>query len=99
MDSGVSFCCYRRTGATVLARPVSVDAASALLGHTFTVVTEGYYIEPDTIVDFTPAAALDRILRPGALDHEVLSRVASDAEELVLDGLLFGSEQCEAPAI
>ncbi len=91
-DSGISFRWYRRTGATVLARAVSVDAASAFLGHTSTAITEGYYIEPDTVVDLTPAAALDRILRPGALDHAVLSRAVSDDEEGMLDGLLADSD-------
>lgn len=65
----------------MLARAVSVDAASAFLGHTSTAITEGYYVEPSKVVDRTPAAALDRILRPGAADHAVLTMPLSDDED------------------
>jgi integrase len=87
-DSGISFRWYRRTGATVLARAVSVDAASAFLGHTSTAITEGYYVEPSKVVDVTPAAALDRILRPGATDHTVLTTPLSDDEEWAIDSII-----------
>ena len=53
--------------------------------HTSTAITEGYYIEPDRTVDTTPAAALDRVLRPGAVDHTVLTRPLTDDEEALLD--------------
>jgi len=92
-DSGISFRWYRRTAATVLARAVSVDAASAFLGHTSTAITEGYYIEPSKVVELAPAAALDRILRPGATDHAVLTMPLSDDEEETLDGLLGESDE------
>lgn len=91
-DSGISFRWYRRTGATVLARAVSVDAASAFLGHTSTAITEGYYIEPSKAVDLTTAAALDRILRPGAADHAVLTMALSDDEEWVVESMLGDGE-------
>lgn len=71
---------------------VSVDAASAFLGHTSTAITEGYYIEPSRVVDLTPAAALDRILRPGATDHTMLTMPLSDDEEWAIESMLGGSE-------
>lgn len=83
--TGISFRWYRRTGATVLARAVSVDAASVFLRHTSTAITEGFYIQPDRTVDPTPAAALGRVLRPNAVDHTVLTRPLTDDEEALLD--------------
>lgn len=63
-DSGISLRWYRRTGATVVARGLGSDAAAALLGHTSTAITEDHYIERDRTVDLTPAAQLERTLRP-----------------------------------
>ncbi len=97
-DTGISFRWYRRTGATVVARAVSHQAAAVYLGHTSTAITEGYYIEPDRVIDLSPAAALDRILRPDAVDHDVLTRPLSDEEETEIDDLLDGSEQDEPAA-
>ncbi len=57
-DSGITPRWYRRTGATVLARGLGVDAAAAHLGHTSTVITASHYIEPDQSVDFGAAKVL-----------------------------------------
>lgn len=72
-DTGISLRWYRRTGATVIARGIGTDAAAAFLGHTSTVITEGHYIEPDRAVDPTPAAHLERTLRPGDPDGALLA--------------------------
>lgn len=84
-ESGISPRWYRRTSATVLARGLGVDAAATHLGHTSAVITEGYYIEPDTTIDHTPAAVLERTLRPGATASDLLTRPTSAAEEAALD--------------
>lgn len=67
-DAGISLRSYRRTGATVIARSIGTDAAAVFLGHTSTAITEGHYIEPDRAIDITPAAQLERTLRPAASD-------------------------------
>ena len=63
---------YRRTGATVIARGGSADAAAAFLGHGSTATTEGHYIEPDRAVDHEPAELLQRTLRPVEPDDALL---------------------------
>ncbi|MEU6134747.1 tyrosine-type recombinase/integrase [Nocardioides sp. NPDC047086] len=83
--SGISPRWYRRTGATVLARGLGVDVASTHLGHTSAAITEGHYIEPDTLVDHTSAAVLQKTLRPGSTATDLLTRPTSPAEEAVLD--------------
>jgi hypothetical protein len=45
-------------------RSRSPPSAAAFLGHTSTAITEGHYIERDRAVDPTPAAHLERTLRP-----------------------------------
>jgi integrase len=93
-DSGITPRWYRRTGATVLARGLSVGAAAEFLGHASTVVTEGHYIEPDHSVDFDPAGVLDRTFRLVDPDGALLAVPESDEEEAVLDDL-DGDEQAE----
>jgi integrase len=83
-DSGISLRWYRRTGATVIARGIGTDAAAAFLGHTSTVITEGHYIEPDRAVDPTPAAHLERTLRPAEPDGSLLAHRPVDREEELL---------------
>ena len=78
---------YRRTGATVLARGIGVDAAATFLGHTSTAITQKHYIELDTLVDQTPATILDRTLRPTDPDGTLLGQRVSDEEEDLLDEL------------
>ena len=81
---GISLRWYRRTGATVIAREISTDAAAAYLGHTSTVVTEGHYIEPDRTVDPTPAEHLERALRPASPDGSLLARRPAEREDELL---------------
>lgn len=79
--SGISLRWYRRTGATVIARGVGTDAAATFLGHTSSVITEGHCIEPDRAVDRTPAAHLERTLRPAKPDGSLLTNPPADREE------------------
>ncbi|MGW6129707.1 site-specific integrase [Cellulomonas sp. NPDC055163] len=72
---------YRRTGATVIARGVSLDAAAAFLGHTSTAVTEGHYVAIDATVDAAPARVLDLTLRPADPDPRLLATGAGAEEE------------------
>lgn len=83
-DSGISLRWYRRTGATVIARGMGSDAAAAFLGHSSTAITEGHYIERDPTVDRTPAAHLERTLRPVRPDGALLMQVAADGEDELL---------------
>jgi integrase len=82
--SGISLRWYRRTGATVIARGIGTDAAAAFLGHTSTLITEGHYIEPDRAVDPTPAAHLERTLRPAEPDGSLLANRPADREDELL---------------
>ena len=83
-DSGISLRWYRRTGATVVARGMGSDAAAAFLGHTSAAITEGHYIERDRTVDPTPAAHLERTLRPVQPDGTLLARPAAPGEDTLL---------------
>ncbi|MCX6397444.1 MAG: tyrosine-type recombinase/integrase [Propionibacteriales bacterium] len=83
-DSGISLRWYRRTGATVIARGLGSDAAAAFLGHTSSAITEGHYIERDRAVDPTPAAQLERTLRPENPDQTLLALPAAAGEEQLL---------------
>ena len=83
-DYGISLRWYRRTGATVIARGIGTDAAAAFLGHTSAVITEGHYIEPDRAVDLTPAAHLERTLRPAEPDGSLLASRPADREDELL---------------
>jgi integrase len=77
---------YRRTGATVIARGGSTDAAASFLGHGSSAITEGHYIEPDRTVDHGPAELLQRTLRPVDPDDALLRRVmTTDEEDLLTD--------------
>lgn len=92
-DSGISPRWYRRTGATVLARGVGVDAAATHLGHTSTAITERHYIEPDTSIDFGPAKVLELTLRPVDPDVTLLAQAETEAEEAVIDELLAADDE------
>lgn len=83
-DSGISLRWYRRTGATVIARGMGSDAAAAFLGHSSTAITEGHYIERDPTVDQTPAAHLERTLRPLRPDAALLVQAAAEGEDALL---------------
>jgi integrase len=82
--SGISLRWYRRTGATVIARGMGSDAAAAFLGHSSTVITEGHYIERDRNVDRTPAAHLERTLRPTQPDGSLLASSTTTGEDALL---------------
>ena len=84
-ESGITLRWTRRTGATVIARGMSVDDAATYLGHASSAITEGYYIEPDEKVDLTPAEHLDRTLRPEGADGSLLALPGSELEEDQLD--------------
>jgi integrase len=84
-NSGITPRWYRRTGATVLARGLGVDAAATHLGHTSKAITEAHYIEPDRTIDFGPAAVLELTLRPNAPDGGLLARPETDEEGSLLD--------------
>ena len=84
-SSGITPRWYRRTGATVLARGLGVEAAATHLGHTSTSITEAHYIEPDRKIDFAPAAVLDLTLRPHGPDGSLLARPDTDEEGRLLD--------------
>lgn len=86
-DSGISLRWFRRTGATVIAFGLGSDAAAAFLGHTFTAITEGHYVERDTTVDPASAAHLERTLRPDRPDGLLLGRPETEEEAAVLDKL------------
>jgi len=83
-DSEISLRWYRRTGATVIARGLNSDAAAAFLGHSSTAITEGHYIERDRTIDATPAAHLERTLRPDRPDGGLLAMPSAVGEEEVL---------------
>jgi integrase len=83
-DSGISLRWYRRTGATVIARGLTAEAAASFLGHTSTAITEGHYIERDRTIDPTPAEHLERTLRPDGPDGALLTKSAVAGEDLLL---------------
>lgn len=84
-DSGITPRWYRRTGATVLARGLGMDAAAAHLGHTSKAITEGHYVEPDQSIDFKAADVLEATLRPVDPDGALLARPETDEEDQLLD--------------
>lgn len=84
-DSGITPRWYRRTGATVLARGLGLEAAAAFLGHTNVAVTEGHYVAPDQTVDRSPARVLELTLRPVHPDGALLAASATTDEEDLLD--------------
>ena len=47
-------------------------------------ITEGHYIEPDLAIDPTPAARLERTLRPVEPDGSLLANRPADREDQLL---------------
>lgn len=86
-DTGISLRWYRRTGATVIARGMTKEAAALFLGHTSSAITEGHYIEPDRTIDRTPAAHLERTLRAVGADGSLLAMSSTTGEEQTLAAL------------
>ena len=60
------------------------DAAATFLGHSSTAITEGHYIERDRTVDPTPAAHLERTLRPDQPDGALLTMAPAEGEDEIL---------------
>lgn len=52
---------FRRTGATLLANELGIQAAADMLGHTSTSTTKEHYAEPDRTVKSEPAEVLQRL--------------------------------------
>jgi len=52
---------FRRTGATLLANELGIQAAADVLGHTSTSTTKEHYAEPDRTVKSEPATVLQRL--------------------------------------
>lgn len=52
---------FRRTGATLLANELGIQAAADMLGHTSTSTTKAHYAEPDRTVKSEPATVLQRL--------------------------------------
>jgi integrase len=55
---------FRRTGATLLANELGMQAAADRLGHTSTSTTKAHYAEPDRRVKLAPAEMLQRLAPP-----------------------------------
>ena len=55
---------FRRTGATLLAKELGIQAAADMLGHTSTSTTKAHYAEPDRTVKSGPADVLQQLAPP-----------------------------------
>ncbi|TFD55336.1 site-specific integrase [Cryobacterium sp. Hh7] len=55
---------FRRTGATLLANELGMQAAADMLGHTSTSTTKAHYAEPDRTVKSEPADVMQRLAPP-----------------------------------
>lgn len=55
---------FRRTGATLLANELGMQAAADILGHTSTSTTKAHYAEPDRRVKSEPAEVMQRLAPP-----------------------------------
>lgn len=55
---------FRRTGATLLANELGLQAAADVLGHTSTSTTRDHYAEPDRTVKAEPAAIMQQLAPP-----------------------------------
>ena len=55
---------FRRTGATLLANELGLQAAADMLGHTSTSTTRAHYAEPDRTVKSGPAEVMQKLAPP-----------------------------------
>jgi len=55
---------FRRTGATLLANELGMQAAADVLGHTSTSTTKAHYAEPDRTVKPGPAEVMQKLAPP-----------------------------------
>ena len=60
---------FRRTGATLLANELGLQAAADMLGHTSTSTTKEHYAEPDRTVKSEPAEVLQRLAPPSSFER------------------------------
>ncbi|WP_033197177.1 tyrosine-type recombinase/integrase [Agromyces italicus] len=60
-DMNISPHAFRRTGATLLAKELGMQAAADMLGHTSTSTTKAHYAEPDRTVKSAPADVLQQL--------------------------------------
>ncbi len=60
-DLKISPHAFRRTGATLLAKELGMQAAADMLGHTSTSTTKAHYAEPDRTVKSAPADVLQQL--------------------------------------
>ena len=86
-DSGITPRWYRRTVATIIAREHGLDAAATHLGHTSSVITEGFYVEPDLSVRHYVMSAVQATGRPDKPDFTVLRQREDEEQEDMLDHL------------
>ncbi|MGN8246098.1 site-specific integrase [Cellulomonas soli] len=98
-DTGITPRWYRRTGATVLARGLGIEAAAAFLGHTNVAVTEGHYVAPDLSVDMAPARVLEQVLRPVDPDGVLLAAGANEVEVDALERIDGQDAADQSPAV
>ncbi|TFB68195.1 hypothetical protein E3O06_17010 [Cryobacterium glaciale] len=61
---GITPHAFRRTGTTLLANELGMQAAADVLGHTSTSTTKAHYAEPDRAVKSEPATVLQRLAPP-----------------------------------
>ena len=61
---GITPHAFRRTGATLLANELGMQAAADVLGHTSTSTTKAHYAEPGRAVKPEPATVLQRLAPP-----------------------------------
>ncbi len=97
-DSGITPRWYRRTVATIIAREHGLDAAATHLGHTSSVITEGFYVEPDLTVQHKVMRGVQEAGRPDEPDFTVLRQGTDEEEEDVLDRLDENESDAEAAA-
>jgi integrase len=62
---------FRRTGATLLANELGIQAAADVLGHTSTSTTKAHYAEPDRRLKAQPAIVLQKLAPPSSTEGDV----------------------------
>ncbi|GAB2564280.1 tyrosine-type recombinase/integrase [Leucobacter ruminantium] len=95
-DRGISPRWFRRTGATIIARGISPDAAADFLGHGSKQITETYYITPDTKVDRSAADLLQRTVGGKAPDPSILAAPLTAAEAAMIERFEKADDEDEA---
>ncbi|TFB88214.1 site-specific integrase [Cryobacterium algoricola] len=78
-DMEISPHSFRRTGATLLANELGIQAAADVLGHTSTSTTKAHYAEPDRTVKSEAATVLQRLAPPPSGDPTLSETPNSEA--------------------